>query len=186
MSRFTLFIVFIIFSLQCLNAIASKKHSMRLLDFRTCDSPTPPFGYLASNIFNLNLSIYNIKGKTYVRGNVTVKEDLSGPYFWRLCVQEADDSKRLIKLMEMPKMTCRDLLVRLLLKFTNVKYIPKSCTYKKGVYEFKGFDISKVDNQMTIIPVRPLGKKRLLISARSDRETMFCIDALISVELIDY
>lgn len=185
MPRFTLLVVLIIFSSRCLRVNSIKKHFTRLVDIQKCNSSTPPFGYIASNIFSYDFSMFNIKNKPNIRGNITIKEDISGNFLWSFLVREADDSKRFVARVDLLKMTCKDLLVRLVLMYTNVKFVPKSCTYKKGVYKFKQFDIDRVDGFVTVIPVRELGMKRLILSGYNHTETVFCVNALISIELID-
>lgn len=158
------------------------KYNMTLLDIQKCKHPLPPYGYLATEIVNYEVGLYKVKNKPYIEGNTTLKQDVAGKYFWRFQSGLVIENRPIKYHFNWPAMTCKDMMIRFVLLYTNIKYVPKSCIYKKGVYKFHALDLNKIDGLVTYIPLRDVGLNRYMLSLHSENETIVCLDLLLLIK----
>lgn len=135
-----------------------------------CKNPVPP--YAKNNDSKLTITIYSKNNKTIIKGTWMSKEDLRG-YFWRF--KYGRQKSGVIKYsFEYDRISCRNIIPKLLLLATHVRYDAKSCVIHKGTYAFDDLDLTAIDKGTFVFPIRELGESVMLFSYYGPGGTVYC------------
>lgn len=154
---------------------AHSHYKMNIKTIEECKDPSPP--YVPNSDNKLAITVYKKNNKTLVKGTWTSKEDLSG-YFWSFKYGKYKYGD--IKYTYIyDKISCNNVIPKLLLVASHVKYDPKRCVFYKGTYSFDNIDLTLVDKGAFVFPARELGESVIVLSFYKPGETVYCYKALI-------
>lgn len=170
---FTLFIIFIIDS----SLLSQAKYKVTIKKIDKCKDPDPP--YPEKSIVDVQVGFYSRNSKTFVSGNLTIKEDMQN-YLWR--IKEGIKTNKGIKyLTDLKKLTCKSLLPRLIITAAKIKHDVKVCNIFKGKYNFE-IDADKIDKGMAYFPLREVGDSFVFVGIHGLRGMAACFDIHVVYE----
>lgn len=149
-------------------------YKSKLLSIKDCKNPVPPKSNSAAMEGNFGNPERNL-----LNGSVIVTKNAILFLHFRAGVEENGKLKK-YKLFY-PKLTCKNILMKIILAAVNIKYNEDTCEVLKGNYYFYGLDINKLDHAAGFIPIREPGINDWYLSFYGNDGTYICF--ILRVEL---
>lgn len=173
--KYSLYIVII------LNAFEGKfihgEHKSRLLGIKECENPYPP--KCKSEVIEGKFGIFGKSDRKLINGSVIVKKDIITFLNFRSGVEKNGKLKNYN--LSYSKLTCKNLMMKVVLAAVNIKYNEDTCEIFKGNYYLEGIDINILDHAVNIIPIREPGINNWYLNFFGNEGTFVCI--ILRVEL---
>lgn len=118
-------LVLIVASVEC--------YKFRILNVTECRVPDPPMVKAVREKLLGSIETYTENDKILLKGNITVLQDVR--FYARFKVIE--QGKQYNNMINVKGITCRNIIVKMLLQSTNLKYDGKECKVLKGNYAFE-------------------------------------------------
>lgn len=141
MKRAVRVLVLIVASVEC--------YKLRILNITECRVPDPPMMKNVREQWSGTIEPYTERDKMLLRGNVTVLRDVR--FYARF--KMAERQKRYNNIVTFKGITCRNIITKMLMQFTNIMYDPNECKVLKGNYVF---EVNKLIFSIFISPVPTL------------------------------
>lgn len=150
-------------------------HKTKLLGVKECENPTPP--KCKADVAEGKIELY---GRNLLNGTVIVKKNVIPFLNFRAGVE--DDGKFNNYKLSYLKLTCKNILMKIILTAINLKFNDDTCEVPKGNYHFEGIDVNKLDHAVRSIPIREPGINRWQFSFYGAEGTYVCF--VLRLELI--
>lgn len=155
-------------------------HKTTLQSVKDCENPTPPKS--KSDVVNGKFETYKKSDNTLLKGTMIVKKNVKLFLNFKAGVEENGKLKN-YKLFY-TKLTCKNLLLKLIMAAVNLKVNEDTCEVPMGNYQFEGFDINKIDHAMSLIPIREPGMNNWYLNFYGNDGTYICLILRVEIALV--